>query len=130
MSGFSRTTLAAAAVTGVLSVTAAAFGHQPEPGLIPAAADQRHQIYAPPMIYGPWRQIAAHGGPVAFDISVTPVGDTQIVGEVRYTNRTGEKTVDRFIGDVSIRTGNVWDKIEVRLKGVPTGSSCYVDVSG
>ena len=124
-----RLAVAAAFAVGTLTAAATAFGYQPEPNPISApAAGQRHQIYAPPMFYGPWRTVKSHGGKVWVEVAVSPIGDTMVAGEIRYWKTDGERVVKPFHGETAVRTGNVWGDVEVRLKGVPTGCSCWIDV--
>src|SRR5262245_948206 len=60
-----------------------------------AAAKQRHQLYAPPVAWGPWSDVASHIGPARFTITVEPIGKTLVVGEVEYFGPKG-RTVMPF----------------------------------
>jgi hypothetical protein len=88
----------------------------------------RYQVYAPPLFYGQWRVVGSHIGTATFNISVEPIGSTLVVGQVRYYNRDNQRVVQSFSNSVTVRTGNSVANIEVRLKGNPTGSSCWVTV--
>lgn len=89
---------------------------------------ERVQVYAGPNVFGPWHVVASHIGSVSYDIKVEPVGDTVVVGEVRYYNEQNRQITSGFYRETSINTGNSIANIEVRLKGVPFGSSCWVTV--
>jgi len=98
-----------------------------------AAAATEHDVYAPPMVFGPWVTVASHGGAVRVHIRVEPLGDTVVTGQVRYFRAIDKTqvTVD-FSREVEVTTANVWANVEVRLRGIPTGSACkvYVSASG
>jgi len=98
-----------------------------EPNLLFSSAG-RHQIYAPPNAFGNWQVVHSHIGPTTRQINVTPIGDTVITGQVRYFNNNNNQVVESFYQTTSVATGNSIANIEVRLKGTPTGSSCWVDV--
>lgn len=89
---------------------------------------RRHQIYAPPLKYGLWREVIGHIGRASFKISVKPIGNTDILGQVRFFDEENKRIIEDFGKSVRIRTGNSVAAVEVRLKGNPLGSSCYVDV--
>lgn len=88
----------------------------------------RKQIYAPPLVFGPWEVVGSHIGEVNYSITVEPIGDTLITGEVKYFKRDGGAQVtEAFSKQTSVSTSNSVANVEVRLKGTPTGSSCWVD---
>lgn len=89
----------------------------------------RHQVWAAPLTFGPWAVIANHLNSVTFEVTVTPIGDTMVTGELRYWNKNNEKVIVSFKDSQKITTGNSIGNVEVRLKGTPLGSSCWVDVS-
>ena len=89
----------------------------------------RHQVWAGPMVFGNWVAVANHLGSADFTITVEPIGDTVVVGQVRYFDRQNQHVTEDFNGEVSISTGNSVATVEVRLKGGVSGSSCWVDVS-
>ena len=87
------------------------------------------KVYAPPMIFGSWRQVHSHlNGPNTVTITVTPVGSTVVTGEVRYWNKNNNQVVETFTSQAVVEYGNSVGNISVRLKGTPTGSSCDVQV--
>jgi len=90
----------------------------------------RYQVYAPPDQFGDWTTVANPLGRVSYTITVEPIGDTLITGEVRYFGE-GDiiPRVDSFSQEVSIQTGDSVATVDVHLKGTPTGSSCWVDVT-
>lgn len=85
-------------------------------------------IWAPPMIYGPWVVVASHGGVVRYTITARPQGSTMVMGEVKYHSHTGER-VEAFKDVARITTGNSWANVRVRFKGIPLGSAVDVRVS-
>jgi hypothetical protein len=56
-------------------------------------------------------------------IDASPVGDTTIFGEVRYSNTSNQRVVQAFQGSTFITTCDCLQDIEVRFKGVPLGSA-------
>jgi hypothetical protein len=97
------------------------------------AADARAQppvmAYAPPMTYGAWTHVRNHIGPATMTITVTPLGDTAVFGEIKYFDRTGHERIEPFFTVVTIRTCDCVAPVYVRLKGVPLGSACRVNVN-
>lgn len=91
-----------------------------------AFAPERKQVYAGPNVFGPWSVVASHIGRVTYKISVEPIGDTVVVGEVRYFDRNNGTVTEGFYKEVEIQAGNSVANVEVRLKGTPFGSSCWV----
>lgn len=87
------------------------------------------QVYAPPAVFGNWQTVSSHIGPMKYAITVEPIGDTKVFGEIRYYNKEGKQVVKPFHDKVEIEVGNSIANVEVRLKGVPTGSSCKVFVT-
>jgi hypothetical protein len=80
--------------------------------------------YAPPLVYGAWTE--AIGGLARrsrIRIKVNPVGETTIFGEVRYFDSTNSKVTQEFQGTALIETSDGLQNVEVRFKGVPTGSA-------
>jgi hypothetical protein len=91
---------------------------------------ERFQVYGGPDVFGPWEIVASHIGRAGYTIQVTPIGDTVVVGVVRYFGEGDSRPrTESFSEQVSIQTGDSVANVDVRLKGVPTGSSCWVDVS-
>lgn len=78
--------------------------------------------YAGPNVWGPWVQIAAHGGSVGYSISYEAVGSTLVIGAVYYYGSGGWVT-QQFRDSISIRTGNVWATVHVCFRGTPFGSA-------
>jgi hypothetical protein len=85
-------------------------------------------VYAPPLVYGAWTPVRNHIGPATMTITVTPVGKTAVFGEVKYFDQNGRERIESFFTGITIRTCNCVGAVYVRLKGVPTGSACRVDV--
>ncbi len=90
---------------------------------------ERHQVWAAPIRYGPWAVVGEHTGRDHFVISVEPIGSTSVDGEVKYYNRSNELTTETFAKQVAFDVGDSYANVQVRLKGTPTGSSCWVTVS-
>jgi hypothetical protein len=82
--------------------------------------------WAPPIAWGPWYHIAAHGGILTYTIEFEQTGDTMVKGQVQYYNN-GQKIQTLFSGD-SITTGNVWANVYVRFYGNPLGSHVRVRI--
>src|SRR5262249_38331976 len=89
----------------------------------------RVQVYAGPNVFGPWAVVSSHIGHVRYTIKVEPIGDTTVFGEVRYYDESNTLVTKGFYQEISISTGNSIANVEVRLKGIPFGSSCWVDVN-
>jgi hypothetical protein len=89
----------------------------------------RTPVYAAPNVFGPWETVANHGGSITFTISVEPIGDTVVTGEVRYYGENNSRVVEGFFQKTTITTSNSYGIVEVRLKGTPSGASCWVDVT-
>ncbi|MDG3075996.1 hypothetical protein [Bacillus halotolerans] len=83
---------------------------------------KQFSAYAPPNFWGVWYTIESHIGPVDLSISYKAVGDTLVLGKVRYFSENGKKEQE-FIDSVQISCGNAVDNVEVCFKGVPTGSA-------
>lgn len=81
--------------------------------------------YAPPSIFGPWVVVASHTTALSFGFNFGPTGDTSIDGEVRYysSNSPNQKVVNSIFNGTIIRTANVIANVEVRFRGVLTGSA-------
>lgn len=88
----------------------------------------RYQVYAPPIVYGSWHIVGSHIGTASFNISVDPLGDTIVVGEARYYDKNNKHVIKPFSETITVLTGNSVAHVEIRLKGSPTGSSCWVTV--
>lgn len=77
--------------------------------------------YAPPLVYGPYEVIAEHIGSIHYSGSASPVGDTNLHGEVRYY---GEGWVEEgFIGEFAFTTGNAVATVKTHFKGNPFGTA-------
>lgn len=92
------------------------------------AATRMFTGYAPPMSWGPWVEVGAHGGPASFSISYEAIGDTMVYGTVNYYSRNGWVT-EFFKDSVTVLTGNAWAAVKVCFYGSPLGSTVtgYVD---
>jgi len=75
---------------------------------------------APPNVFGPWQTIASYGGEVQYTLSASPLGDTQIFGEVRFGAETRS-----FADHITFRTRNEWSNVDVRFKGIPLGTAIH-----
>lgn len=84
--------------------------------------------YAPPFSWGPWVQIATHGGAVNYHIEYSVLGDTTVRGAVSYISANG-KVTEQFIDSVNIRTGNVWGTVHVCFYASATGSAIQGTIS-
>jgi hypothetical protein len=90
---------------------------------------KQFNLYAPPVIWGPWMPIQSHGGSMHFNISYEAVGNTLVLGKVRYFKDKDKKTELQFSREVRIKTADVWASIEVCFKGIPLGSAVKVEIS-
>jgi hypothetical protein len=83
------------------------------------------ESYAPPVVWGPWQVVASHAGSVNYEISVEPIGDTVIYGQVQYWkgNGGGNQVVEDFRESTNVSTSNSYANVEVRFKGIPTGTA-------
>lgn len=92
---------------------------------------RRLQAYAPPIAWGPWTIVGSHLGVVTFDIDYTALGDTLVMGEIRYFKgaNSGVRVVEGFRDSVTITTSNSVANVEARFKGVPTGSAVDISVT-
>lgn len=79
--------------------------------------------YAPPSTWGPWMTIESHGGPVAFKITYSVIGDTLVMAMVRYFDSADHQAEIEFKDEITFQTADVWANIEVRFKGIVTGST-------
>jgi hypothetical protein len=95
-------------------------------------ADSDFQIWAPPLVWGPWVPVFSHGGPFQVTIEYEPQGDTTVFGEVRWqackvsedkcgTGGCEQKEVP-FFGIWGGKTCDAWANVWVRFRGVPFGS--------
>lgn len=73
---------------------------------------------APPVLWGPWREVASHGGAVTFTITEEPEGAMMLRSRVRYHKDEGE-VVDEFICKTTLGIGNVCANVESSFKGEP-----------
>jgi hypothetical protein len=80
--------------------------------------------YAPPMVWGAWVRIDSHIGPSTYNISYEALGDTLVMGRVRYFKGSdgGTQVIEEFRDSTTITTSNSAANVEVSFKGVPTGS--------
>lgn len=119
------------AINGELSIAEIIRGSQPRDlgkQAFKTALRTRYQVYAPPLVFGNWSVVGSHIGTVTVHLVVEPIGDTVVVGQVRYFNSQNVQVEEEFHKETTVSTGNSVANIEVRLKGTPTGSSCWVDV--
>ena len=85
------------------------------------------EFYAPPIAFGSWQKLFSHlGEPNRFTIVATPLGDTVITGEVRYYDIKNDLRVQSFPNEITIEVGKCVCDVDLRFRGVPTGSA--VDV--
>jgi hypothetical protein len=93
-------------------------------------AASTYNAYAPPNFYGTWTQVGAHAGAASFNIKAEPIGNTVIVGEVKYFPYANKPAiVVPFRGGVNIRTCPCYGTVQVHFKGIPTGSAVKVTVN-
>ncbi|HEY0074538.1 MAG TPA: hypothetical protein VGB77_10575 [Abditibacteriaceae bacterium] len=83
---------------------------------------RRFAGYAGPLRWGPWVEVARHGGVVNYNISYSAVGDTLVHGTVSYYSSSGWKS-QVFRDSISITTGNAWATVKVCFHGNPLGSA-------
>ena len=86
-------------------------------------------LYAPPMVFGPWVVIASHIGSITYRINFEPVGDTLIFGQIRYFKyRSFGKVEEEIVSGSQFVTADVIANIEARFKGNPTGSAVSISL--
>ena len=81
------------------------------------------------MAWGAWNTIESHGGSISRTITYEPVGDTLVLGKVRYFKFKDKSVEEEFKDNTSISTADVWANIEVCFKGVVTGSTVQGEIS-
>lgn len=86
------------------------------------AARRLFAAYAGPLTWGPWVEVAAHGGVVTYKIDYSAVGSTLVHGAVNYYSSNGWRT-DVFRNSITITTGNAWAVVKVCFHGNPFGSA-------
>lgn len=91
---------------------------------IDAQLTRQFAAYAAPLSWGPWAQIASHGGVVTYNIGYRAIGDTLVHGAVNYYGPNGWVT-QVFRDSISIRTGNAWANVLVCFHGNPFGSTVH-----
>lgn len=92
------------------------------------ALTRSYIFYAPPLVFSPWVVVGSHVGQITYTISFKPQGDTQIQAQVRYFENKNLPRVERdILSGTSITTSDSVANVEMRFKGIPTGSA--VDVS-
>ncbi|MCC5468521.1 hypothetical protein [Pelosinus baikalensis] len=79
------------------------------------------ELQALPGIYGVWLEIATHLNSSDYTITAEPLGDTEILGQVKYFNTNNAEIVKDFHREISITTGGM-GTVSVRFKGFPFGS--------
>jgi hypothetical protein len=84
--------------------------------------------YAPPGVFGPWREIRASIGSATYTISYKTLGKTAVDAEVAYVDETGKARVKPFVHSVRFTTGNCVSAPCVRFRGIPFGSALEVTV--
>lgn len=84
--------------------------------------------YAPPSMWGPWVNIASHGGKVTYTITAKARGNTNIVGKVQYHGSGGLK-VRTFYDSITITTSDSWSNVLVQFKGEPLGTAVRGTIS-
>jgi hypothetical protein len=85
--------------------------------------------YAPPLFFGPWSVATSHTGRARVRLSASPIGDTEIFGEVRYYDSSNTQVVKSWHRQITFDVGDSYANIEVRFKGVPLGSAVEGEVS-
>lgn len=79
-----------------------------------------------PLAWGPWTEIQSHLGSLTFTITYAPLGDTLVMGRVRYFKKGNPdpgQVVEEFKDETSITTSNSVANIEVSFKGIILGSA-------
>src|ERR1035437_6922989 len=81
-------------------------------------------LYAPPLVFGPWAVVTSHVGSVRYRITFEPLGDTTVFGQVRYFKYANLPKVEEDIvsGD-EITTADVAANVELHFKGKSWASS-------
>jgi len=94
----------------------------------------RYQVYAPPLVWGNWTGVINHfGDPNSFTIEVSNDIGIAVVGQVRYYRQgdtIGFPYNEDFHSKVAVNLPLSIQTVEVRLKSLSTGVSCWVDVPG
>lgn len=97
--------------------------------LAPATRAGTYSVWAGPNVFGPWVQVASHASAITYKISAIPVGNTAIVGEVMYFGVDGQRKIESFHRQITIRTCPCVGVVQVRFKGIPFGSAVDVNVN-
>jgi len=80
--------------------------------------------YAPPSYWSNWKEVASYMGSVRYAIRAWADGNTSLFAQVRYWDSDGDLVTYSLDSNwFYFRTGNYIGTVEVRFKGVPTGSS-------
>jgi hypothetical protein len=85
--------------------------------------------YAPPLAWSNWEKLPTVAiGRSSFGISYTPLGDTLVMGKVKYHNDDCEEIIVEFKDSITVTQGECVSHVWVSLKGVVTGSAVDVRV--
>ena len=90
--------------------------------------------YAPPLIWGAEIIIENHLGSISRSISYEPLGDTLVMGRVKYFkeetgNPAGKYVEVEFKDEITVKTSNSVASIKCDFKGIVLGSAVTVTVS-
>jgi hypothetical protein len=93
-----------------------------------ANAADTYNAYAGPNYWGLDVYLRASIGPNSYKISYTALGNTKVLGRVRYHGPDGRLISTEFNGEITIRTGKFYSQPIVDFKGLPFGSAVRVTV--
>lgn len=87
--------------------------------------------YAGPMTWGPDVEIISHLGAISITVEYEAVGDTLVLGRIKYYSgpNGGELKTEEFNGSISITTSNSVANVYCDFKGIVTGSTVNITVS-
>jgi len=87
-------------------------------------------IWAPPLLWGPWTRVDDRVGNNRYTISATTISDapSSFAGEVRYWNRDGRQVVEAFGDSVEFSTEDSANAIYVRFKSHSLGQVLRVTI--
>jgi len=86
----------------------------------------KYNAYAGPNTWGPVVALKGHLGAATYTLEASPVGDTQIIGEVTYVSDGGHAVTRQFNGTITFRVGKFVGAPTVRFKEIPLGSAVTV----
>lgn len=79
--------------------------------------------YAPPLTWGIWKYLTSNLGTVKYLVTASPVGSTDLTGEVKYVGPSGVIVQQQFAQSIQFTAGPDAGSVEVRFMGNPYGTA-------